>query len=87
MAAISPNTIVRTSMGSTTLMLCGLTTTSVSDTWTPSEVLPVIDYWIQAQGGLGINEPDVAYNPTTGVFTFTGGTTYGPMKFFLMLST
>ena len=50
-------------------------------------MLPVIDYWIQAQGGLGINEPDIYYNPTTGVFTFTGGTTYGPMKLFLMLNT
>ena len=87
MAAISPNTITRISMGSSTLMLCGMTTLSVSDTWTPAEVLPVVDYWIQAQGGLGINEPDIYYNPTTGVFTFTGGTAYGPMKLFLMLST
>ena len=87
MAAISPNTITRISMGSSTLMLCGMTTLSVSDTWTPAEVLPVVDYWIQAQGGLGINEPDTYYNPTTGVFTFTGGTSYGPMKLFLMLST
>ena len=87
MAAITPNSTVRLSMGSTTLLLCGFTTGSVSDTWTPSEVLPVVDYWLQAQGGLGINEPDVAYNPTSGVFTFTGGTTYGPMKLFLMLNT
>ena len=87
MAAITPNTSVRLSMGSATLLLCGFTTTSGSDTWTPSEVLPVLSYWIQAVGGLGINEPDTYYNPTTGVFTFTGGTTYGPMVLYIMAKT
>ena len=87
MAAITPNTVLRESMGSTTLLICGMTTGSVSDTWTPASVIPVVDYWTQAQGGLGINEPDTSYNPTTGVFTFTGGTTYGPFKLFVLART
>ena len=87
MSAITPNTSVRLSMGSATLLLCGFTTTSGSDTWTPSEVLPVIDYWIQPQGGIAAVEPDTSYNSTTGVFTFVSGSTSGPMKLFLMLNT
>ena len=87
MAAISPNTVTRASMGDTTLLICGMTATSVSDTWTPASVIPVVDYWTQAQGGLGINEPDTSYNPTTGVFTFNSGTTSGPMTLYVMAAT
>ena len=87
MAAITPNTIARHSMGDTTLLICGFTTGSVSDTWTPSEVLPVVSYWAQSIGGLGIQEPDINYQTNTGVFTFVGGTTFGPFTLFLMLNT
>ena len=58
MAAITPNTVLRESIGSTTVLICGFTSTTVSDTWTPASVIPVVSYWTQAVGGLGINEPD-----------------------------
>ena len=87
MSAITPNTVLRESMGSTTLLICGFTTTSVSDTWTPASVIPVVSYWAQAVGCLGIQEPDTNYQPNTGVFTFTGGTTYGPFTLFIMART
>ena len=91
MAAITPNTVVRESIGSMTLLLCGFTSSSNSDTWTPSEVIPVVDYWVQTQAGLGVNEPDVSYNSTSGVFTFTSGTsissTYGAQKLFILART
>ena len=66
MAAITPNTILRESVGSLTLMICGMTTTSVSDTWTLQANAPVVSYWAQAVGGLGIQEPDTNYQPSTG---------------------
>ena len=84
MAAITPNTVIRESMGSLTLLICGMTTGSVSDTWTTTSSNPVVAYWAQAVGGLGIQEPDTNYQPTTGVFTFTGGTTYGPFTLFVV---
>ena len=91
MAAISPNTIVRESMGSSTLLICGMTSSSTSDTWTPSEVIPVLDYWTQEQAGAGYNEPDTSYNPTSGVFTFISGTStssaWGGFKLFILAKT
>ena len=91
MAAITPNTIVRESMGSSVLLICGFTSSSTSDTYTPAEVLPVLDYWLQSQAGLGVNEPDTTYNPTSGVFTFSTGTStssvYGGFKLFILAKT
>ena len=87
MAAITPNSIVRESMGSSTLLICGFTSGSVNDTWTPSEILPVLSYWAQAVGGLGINEPDTNYQANSGVFTFVQGTSYGPFTLFVMAKT
>ena len=74
MAAITPSTIYRESLGSLTLLIASLTIGSASDTWTIDKNDPVVSFWGQSNGGVAYNEPDVTWSASTGVFTFTSGT-------------
>lgn len=75
MAAITPTSIIRDSMGSKTLLVATLACTTNSDTWTLSAGAPVTYFWAQSNAGNGSQEPDITYSLSTGAFTFTSGTT------------
>ena len=77
MAAITPTTVYRESVGSMTLLIANLTVGSNSDTWTIDKNDPVVSFWAQSAAGVAYNEPDVTWTPSTGVFLFTSGTVVG----------
>ncbi len=74
MAAITPSTTYVESLGSLRLIIASLTAGSASDTWTIDKNDPVVSFWAQSNSGSGVNEPDVTWAPSTGIFTFTSGT-------------
>ena len=88
MAAITPSTVLRKSMGSDTLLVATLTCQSSSDTWTTEAGFPATAYWAQSNAGSGLQEPDVTFAQSTGIFTFTSGTiTAGQFLLFVLCST
>jgi len=68
MAAITANSVVRESVGSLTLLIVGLTTGSVSDTYVISTSSAVVDYWTAGHVGTAGYAPDVTYTAATGTF-------------------
>lgn len=88
MAAITPTQVLRESLGSATLLIATITPTTASDTWTIDVGDPVVAFWGQSNSGSGRQEPDITWAPTTGVFTFTSGTTVsGQFIMFIMTRT
>lgn len=88
MAAITPGTITRESLGSLTLLIVSITTGSTSDTWTLTEPIPVVDFWCESHAGAAINDPDVTYTASTGVFLFTNAASmFGLMTLFILVRT
>ena len=90
MAALTPSTTIATqreSLGSLTLLIVPLTTTSASDTYTIAAGSPVVDYFVQSQAGstAGYNY-DVTYTLSTGVFLITSGA-QGLIKLFILIRT
>ena len=86
MAAITPSTVYRESLGSLTLMMANMTLSSSSDTYTIAAGSPVVSFWGQSNAGVALNDPDVTYTQSTGVFTFSSGTVQATSftLFFLM---
>ena len=86
MAAITPSSTYRESLGSLTLLVVNLTMGSTSDTYTVSPNLQVLDFWANANiGTTSTSAVDVTYVPSTGVFTFCTVTNYGAMTLFVLV--
>lgn len=85
MAAITPSTVYRESLGSLTLVVANFASQSTSDTWTTEAGIPVFSYWAQSTAGQGYNEPDISFAQSTGIFTFVSGTQVGAAFVLYML--
>lgn len=74
MAAITPTSVYRESLGSLTLMMANMTLSTSSDTYTIAAGSPVLSFWGQSNSGVALNDPDITYTQSSGVFTFSSGT-------------
>lgn len=86
MAAITPTSVIRHSIGDLSLLIVNITTGSTSDTWTTSTNMPVVGLMTQPQTGSAITGPDVTYTASTGVFLFSNATSqFGVMQLFVLV--
>lgn len=88
MAAITPTSINTFSLGSVKLLQMTMTTLtgSGSDTWTLPIGTPVLFWWSQNKNGTSGSDSDIQWSATTGVFTFTNGSSVGDNLFFVALA-
>lgn len=88
MAAITPTNVYRENVGSLTLLINNITTTTTSDTYQIGIGAPVLSFWCQSNIGNGFDGSDITWNPTTGNITMTGGTTgIGAMILYILMRT
>lgn len=87
MAALTPTNIITESLGSLKLLVMTMTTLSASstDTWTLPIGTPVVAWWSQNDNGVVGTDSDIQWSASTGVFTFTNGTSVGANLFFVVL--
>lgn len=89
MAAITPSSVYRESLGSLTLIIATLAIGSNSDTYAIAINSPVLAFWAQSQSGVGgAQEPDVTWTPSTGLFLLSSGTVVpGSTLLFILMRT
>lgn len=88
MAAITPTSVYRESLGSLTLLIVNLTTGSTSDTYTIAANSPVVSWWAQSATGSAYSDPDITWTASTGVFLMTNpSSNYGNEILYILMRT